>query len=64
MSVCVCVCVCVCCRATLVCELVQRGENMLREGLASPDASAAKLNESICAHLCDAGMQALERAAR
>ncbi|XP_062325661.1 codanin-1 isoform X2 [Osmerus eperlanus] len=51
-------------KATLVCELVQRGENMLREGLASPDTSAAKLNDSICAHLCDAGMQALERAAR
>ncbi|XP_076852682.1 codanin-1-like [Brachyhypopomus gauderio] len=51
-------------KATLVCELVRGGENTLRDGLASAGASAAKLNDSICAQLCDAGMQALERATR
>lgn len=51
-------------KATLVCELVQRGEEMLREGLVSPDSSSSKLSDSICSQLCDAGMQALERATR
>lgn len=51
-------------KATLVCELVQRGEKMLRDGLASSAFNAPKLNDSICAQLCDGGMQALERATR
>ncbi|XP_026860651.2 codanin-1 isoform X2 [Electrophorus electricus] len=51
-------------KATLVSELVRGGENALRDGLASEGACAAKLNDSLCAQLCDAGMQALERATR
>lgn len=55
---------CVCCRATLVLSLVQGGEKTLRDGLGLDGVSTAKLNESICAQLCDAGMQALEKATR
>ncbi|KAB5562360.1 hypothetical protein PHYPO_G00016930 [Pangasianodon hypophthalmus] len=51
-------------KATLVSELVQGGEKTLRDGLGSDNVNAAKLNDSICAQLCDAGMQALERATR
>ncbi|KAF7704340.1 codanin-1 [Silurus meridionalis] len=51
-------------KATLVSELVQSGEKTLRDGLNSDSVNAAKLNDSICAQLCDAGMQALERATR
>ncbi|XP_030642245.1 codanin-1 [Chanos chanos] len=51
-------------KATLVTELVKGGEKTLREGLSLEGASAHKLNDSICAQLCDAGMQALERATR
>uniref|UniRef100_A0AAR2JLG3 Codanin-1 C-terminal domain-containing protein n=1 Tax=Pygocentrus nattereri TaxID=42514 RepID=A0AAR2JLG3_PYGNA len=49
-------------KATLVSELVKGGEKTLRDGLGSEGVNAAKLNVSICAQLCDAGMQALERA--
>lgn len=45
-------------------ELVQGGEKTLREGLGSDNVNAAKLNDPICAQLCDAGMQALEKATR
>lgn len=55
---------CVCFRATLVLELVQGGEKTLRDGLGLDGVNTAKLNESICAQLCDAGMQALEKATR
>ncbi|XP_066530823.1 codanin-1 [Hoplias malabaricus] len=51
-------------KATLVSELLQGGQKTLREGLSSEGISAAKLNDSICAQLCDAGMQSLERATR
>ncbi|KAM6960671.1 codanin-1 [Aplochiton taeniatus] len=51
-------------KATLVCELVQRGEKQLKDGLASSGFNAPQLNDSICAQLCDGGMQALERATR
>ncbi|XP_023683181.1 codanin-1 isoform X2 [Paramormyrops kingsleyae] len=54
-------------KATLVLELVQSGEKMLREKLGAGDAAAAaalKLSDAVCAQLCDAGMQALERATR
>lgn len=51
-------------RATLVSELVERGENMLRDGLESPNSNPSKLNESICAQLCVSGSEALERATR
>lgn len=51
-------------RATFVSELVQGGEKTLREGLGSDNVNAAKLNDPICAQLCDAGMQALEKATR
>ncbi|KAI4873318.1 hypothetical protein NFI96_029066, partial [Prochilodus magdalenae] len=51
-------------KATLVSELVRGGEKTLRDGLGSEGISAAKLNDSICAQLCDAGMQTLERATR
>ncbi|MCJ8736935.1 hypothetical protein PDJAM_G00018010 [Pangasius djambal] len=51
-------------KATLVSELVQGGEKTLRDGLGSDNVNAAKLNDSVCAQLCDAGMQALERATR
>lgn len=55
---------CVYCRATLVLNLVQCGEKTLRDGLGLDGVNNAKLNESICAQLCDSGMQALEKAAR
>uniref|UniRef100_A0A8D3B2K6 Codanin-1 C-terminal domain-containing protein n=1 Tax=Scophthalmus maximus TaxID=52904 RepID=A0A8D3B2K6_SCOMX len=51
-------------KATLVNELVERGEKMLRDGLEMPNSNPSKLNESICAQLCDAGLEALPRAAR
>ncbi|KAK2892035.1 codanin-1 [Channa argus] len=51
-------------KATLVCELVDRGEKMLRDGLLSQNSSPSKLNDSICAQLCDAGLEALARATR
>lgn len=51
-------------RATLVSELVQGGEKTLKNGLDSDSVNAAKLNDSICAQLCDAGMQSLEKATR
>uniref|UniRef100_A0A3B4AD38 Codanin-1 C-terminal domain-containing protein n=1 Tax=Periophthalmus magnuspinnatus TaxID=409849 RepID=A0A3B4AD38_9GOBI len=51
-------------KATLVRELVERGERMLKDGLQSPNSSASKLNDSICAQLCEAGLEALERATR
>lgn len=51
-------------KATLVSELVERGEKMLKTGLESPSANASKLNDSICAQLCEAGLEALERATR
>uniref|UniRef100_A0A673CJC6 Codanin-1 C-terminal domain-containing protein n=1 Tax=Sphaeramia orbicularis TaxID=375764 RepID=A0A673CJC6_9TELE len=49
-------------KATLVSELVERGEKMLKTGLESPSSNASKLNDSICAQLCEAGLEALERA--
>lgn len=45
-------------------ELVQGGERTLRDSLGSEGVHVAKLNDSICAQLCDRGMQALERATR
>ncbi|XP_071381513.1 codanin-1 [Centroberyx affinis] len=51
-------------KATLVSELVERGEKMLRDGLESPNSSPPKLNDSICTQLCDGGMEALARATR
>ncbi|XP_053365443.1 codanin-1 isoform X1 [Clarias gariepinus] len=51
-------------KATLVSELLQGGEKTLRGGLGSENINASKLNDSICAQLCDAGMQSLERATR
>lgn len=52
-------------RATLVNELVGRGEKMLRDGLESPPCSnPSKLNESICSQLCVEGLEALDRASR
>ncbi|KAG7328248.1 hypothetical protein KOW79_008192 [Hemibagrus wyckioides] len=51
-------------KATLVSELVQDGKKTLRDGLGSDNVNAAKLNDLICAMLCDTGMQALERATR
>ncbi|XP_027028567.2 codanin-1 [Tachysurus fulvidraco] len=51
-------------KATLVTQLVQGGEKSLRDGLGSDGVNAAKLNDSICAMICDAAMQALERATR
>lgn len=51
-------------RATLVSELVERGEKMLRNGLQLPNSNPSKLNDSICAQLCDAGLEALARATR
>ncbi|XP_061651342.1 codanin-1 isoform X1 [Phyllopteryx taeniolatus] len=52
-------------KSTLVSELVERGEKMLREGLeSSPKANPSKLNESICAQLCEAGLDSLNRATR
>lgn len=49
-------------RATLVSELVERGEKMLRDGLKSPNPNPPKLNDSICAQLCVAGLEALAKA--
>ncbi|KAK9960202.1 hypothetical protein ABG768_010277 [Culter alburnus] len=51
-------------KATLVLELVKGGEKTLRDSLGLESVNTAKLNDSICAQLCDAGMQALERATR
>ncbi|XP_061599882.1 codanin-1 [Cololabis saira] len=51
-------------KATLVSELVERGEKILRDRLGSPNVNPSKLNDSICAQLCDAGSEALERATR
>ncbi|XP_048048281.1 codanin-1 [Megalobrama amblycephala] len=51
-------------KATLVLELVKGGEKTLRDSLGLESVNMAKLNDSICAQLCDAGMQALERATR
>ncbi|XP_072313743.1 codanin-1 [Eucyclogobius newberryi] len=51
-------------KATLVRELVEKGEKMLKDGLQSPNSSTSKLNDSICAQLCEAGLEALERATR
>ncbi|XP_036398337.1 codanin-1 [Megalops cyprinoides] len=51
-------------KATLVSELVCSGEKMLRGGLGSDDVSVLKLNDSVCAQLCDRGRQALERGTR
>ncbi|XP_034714445.1 codanin-1 isoform X2 [Etheostoma cragini] len=51
-------------KATLVSELVERGEKMLREGLKSPNSNPSKLNDSICAQLCVAGLEALAKATR
>ncbi len=45
-------------------ELVKGGEKTLRDGLGLEGVNTAKLNDSICAQLCDAGMQALETATR
>ena len=45
-------------------ELVERGEKMLREGLELPNSNPSKLYDSICAQLCDAGLEALARANR
>lgn len=45
-------------------ELVEKGDKMLRDGLESPKANPSKLNESICAQLCEAGLDALTRATR
>ncbi|KAL6105341.1 cdan1 [Pungitius sinensis] len=51
-------------KATLVSELVERGEQMLRDGLASPNSNPSKLNDSICAQLCVAGLEAMAKATR
>ncbi|XP_070776461.1 codanin-1 [Enoplosus armatus] len=51
-------------KATLVSELVERGEKMLRDGLESPNSNPSKLNDSICAQLCVAGLEAMARATR
>ncbi|XP_070698902.1 codanin-1 [Pempheris klunzingeri] len=51
-------------KATLVSELVERGEKMLRDGLESANSNSSKLNESICAQLCVAGLEALAKATR
>lgn len=45
-------------------ELVERGEKMLRDGLGSPRSNPSKLNDSICAQLCEEGLEALARATR
>ncbi|XP_068607900.1 codanin-1 [Brachionichthys hirsutus] len=50
-------------KATLVSELVERGEKMLRSGLESK-SSVSQLSDSICAQLCVAGLEALEKASR
>ncbi|XP_023127800.2 codanin-1 isoform X1 [Amphiprion ocellaris] len=51
-------------KATLVSELVEKGEKMLRDGLTSPNSNPSKLNDAICAQLCEAGLEALSRATR
>ncbi|XP_028994327.1 codanin-1 [Betta splendens] len=51
-------------KATLVSELVERGEKMLRDGLQLSHCNPSKLNDSICAQLCDAGLEALTKATR
>ncbi|XP_041809480.1 codanin-1 [Chelmon rostratus] len=51
-------------KATLVSELVERGEKMLRDGLESANSNPSKLNDSICAQLCVAGLEALAKATR
>lgn len=51
-------------RATLVNELVGRGEKMLRDGLESATSNPSKLNEGICSQLCVEGLEALDRASR
>lgn len=51
-------------RATLVNELVGRGEKMLRDGLQSATSNPSKLNEGICSQLCVEGLEALDRASR
>ncbi|RXN10447.1 codanin-1 [Labeo rohita] len=51
-------------KATLVLELVKGGEKTLRDSLGLEGVNTAKLNDSICAQLCDAGMQTLEKATR
>lgn len=51
-------------KATLVNELVKRGEKMLRDGLELANSNPSKLNDSICAQLCDAGLEALAKATR
>lgn len=51
-------------RATLVNELVERGEKMLRDGLKPPSSNPSKLYDSICSQLCVAGLEALDRAKR
>ncbi|XP_017276948.1 codanin-1 isoform X2 [Kryptolebias marmoratus] len=51
-------------KATLVQELVDRGEKMLRDGMELPNSNSSKLNDSICAQLCDAGLEALAKATR
>ncbi|KAM3594797.1 uncharacterized protein V6R79_014388 [Siganus canaliculatus] len=51
-------------KATLVSELVERGEKMLRDGLEASNPNPSKLNDSICAQLCVAGLEALAKATR
>ncbi|XP_049918342.1 codanin-1 [Epinephelus moara] len=51
-------------KATLVSELVERGEKMLQDGLKSPNSNSSNLNDTICAQLCVAGLEALGRATR
>ncbi|XP_051251227.1 codanin-1 [Dicentrarchus labrax] len=51
-------------KATLVSELVERGEKMLCNGLESPNSNPSKLNDTICAQLCVAGLEALAKATR
>ncbi|TRY91770.1 hypothetical protein DNTS_023734 [Danionella cerebrum] len=51
-------------KATFVFELVKGGEKSLRDGFGLEGVNIANLSDSICAQLCDSGMQALERATR
>uniref|UniRef100_A0A672J234 Codanin-1 C-terminal domain-containing protein n=1 Tax=Salarias fasciatus TaxID=181472 RepID=A0A672J234_SALFA len=51
-------------KATLVSELVEKGEKMLRDGLGLPSSNPSKLYDSICAQLCESGLEALTRATR
>ncbi|CAN9502488.1 unnamed protein product [Ophioblennius macclurei] len=51
-------------KATLVSELVEKGEKMLRDGLKLPTSNPSKLFDSICAQLCESGLEALTRATR